>query len=88
MNVYCVILCRLRSNNPGHPRIKRFYLRADSANLAILTAADDNPQWRAIGIEPAGFPAPLPQAGRVAPAPVRTPVEYPAVTPPEEKRAS
>ena len=86
MNVYCVILCRLASNNPGYPRIKRFYLRSDSADMAIHTATHDNPQWRAVGIEPAGLSAPA--ADKRQSSPVRT-TEYPGATQAEgQQRAS
>jgi hypothetical protein len=62
MNVYCVILCRLTLMHAAGPRIKSFYLSADSAERAMLTAAGENPQWRAIGIEPRGFFFSPPQA--------------------------
>jgi hypothetical protein len=69
MNVYCVILCRLTLVDTPGPRIKRFYLDADSAERALLMAAGENPQWQAIGIEPRGFFASPPQADHVGPQP-------------------
>jgi hypothetical protein len=49
---YCVILCR-RPSVPLHsPRIKCFYLSEGSADRAVTTASIENPQWRAVGVEP------------------------------------
>jgi hypothetical protein len=53
MNTYCVILClQPLVNSTYHPRTKRFFLRARSADGAIQAALADNPHWRVIGIEP------------------------------------
>ena len=53
MNPYCVVLSPEPLVNPvSYPRTKCFFLRASTADGAIQTASDDNPQWRAIGIEP------------------------------------
>ncbi|HTZ59658.1 MAG TPA: hypothetical protein VMB49_16235 [Acidobacteriaceae bacterium] len=59
MAAYCVIL---RPQSPAgslHPRNKRCYLSADTADRAIRTAAADNPEWRAVGVEPGGLFPPL-----------------------------
>jgi hypothetical protein len=71
MNAYCVVLRPRSLVNPVYPRNKRFYLGADSADRAIRTALEDNPEWRVIGIEPGGLfaPAPLPQRDRSEPTP-------------------
>jgi hypothetical protein len=56
MNTYCVILCLEPLVNPiCYPRGKHLYLGAATADGAIKTASDDNPNWRVIGIEPRGF---------------------------------
>jgi hypothetical protein len=64
MNTYCVILRPQFLVNPVQTRVKRCYLEADSAERAIVTALEDNPEWRVIGIEPRGMFAPLPQRDR------------------------
>ena len=51
MNTYCVVLCR-GPFDPIHPRTKRLYLNAPTADRALVTASDENPQWRAVGVEP------------------------------------
>jgi hypothetical protein len=62
MNPYCVILCLERLvHHMCCPRMKRFYLRAPTADGAIQAASNDNPQWRVIGIEPSDLTAPLRQ---------------------------
>jgi hypothetical protein len=68
MNAYCVVLRPLSLVNAIYPRNKRCYLSADSAVRAILTASEENPEWRAIGIEPGGLFAPRPQSERSEPA--------------------
>jgi hypothetical protein len=52
MNTYCVILCRGPLVDPIHSRTKRLYLSAPTADRALVTASDENPQWRAVGVEP------------------------------------
>ena len=53
MYVYCVIFRPRHSIGPmQYPRTKRCYLKAETADLAILSASGDNPQWRVIGIVP------------------------------------
>jgi hypothetical protein len=70
MNAYCVILCRLPFVNPMHyPHTKRFYLRASTADRAILTASEENRQWRVIGIEPSDLFARLLESDRLRPTP-------------------
>jgi hypothetical protein len=69
MNTYCVILCRRPLVNPLSPRTKRCYLGADTADRAILIASDDNPEWRAIGVEPRDLSAPLVQSDYSHPTP-------------------
>jgi hypothetical protein len=76
MKPYCVILCPEPLVNPlSYPRTKCFFLRASTADGAIRTASDDNPEWRVIGIEPSYLFAPL----------LRT---YPSCPTPSNGRAS
>jgi hypothetical protein len=70
MNPYCVILCPEPLVNPVcYPRTKRFYLRAATADGAIQTASEDNPQWRVVGIEPRDLFARLLQSDPLRPIP-------------------
>ena len=70
VNTYCVLLCRRPLIGVvRYPRITRFYLSADTADRAVLTASEENPQWRAIGIEPNGFFACPPQTAPSLPTP-------------------
>jgi hypothetical protein len=65
MNIYCVILCRQHLANPmQYPRTKSFYLSEASADRAVVTASIENPQWRAIGVEPNNLSARKPQSDR------------------------
>jgi hypothetical protein len=61
MSAFCVIL-RPSLGEQLHPRTKRCYLRAGSADRAIVAASEDNPDWQPIGIEPSGLFAFSPQA--------------------------
>ena len=47
MHSYCVVLRPQRSLNSLYPRTKRCYLRARSAALAMLIAAEDS-EWSSI----------------------------------------
>jgi hypothetical protein len=68
MNPYCVILCPEPLVNPVcYPRTKRFYLRAATADGAVQTASEDNPQWRVVGIEPRDLFARLLQSDPLRP---------------------
>jgi hypothetical protein len=58
---YCVILCRLHVSPVHYPRTKCFYLCEASAERALAAASAENPQWRAIGIEPSNVSARRPQ---------------------------
>ena len=58
---YCVILCRQHFSSVQYPRTKCFYLSEASADRAVATASVENPQWRAIGIEPSNLSARMPQ---------------------------
>ena len=70
MNPYCVVLSPEPLVNPvSYPRTKCFFLRASTADGAIQTASDDNPQWRVIGIEPGHLFARLLQGDPSRPAP-------------------
>jgi hypothetical protein len=70
MNPYCVIFCPEPLVNPVcYPRTKCFFLRAPTADRALQTASDDNPQWRVIGIEPSQLFAPLIQSDPSRPTP-------------------
>jgi hypothetical protein len=52
MKAYCVILCSHSFINPtSYPRTKRFYVGALTANRAIRTASELNPEFRVLGIE-------------------------------------
>ncbi|HTZ58720.1 MAG TPA: hypothetical protein VMB49_11505 [Acidobacteriaceae bacterium] len=52
MNAYCVILCRRPVLDVSdHPRIKRFYVGAPTADYALRAASDQHPQFRVMGIE-------------------------------------
>ena len=53
MNPYCVILGRQPFVDPtAYARGKRFYLSAATADRAMRIAADENPQFRVMGVEP------------------------------------
>jgi hypothetical protein len=63
LGTYCVILCRRPLANPmQYPRTKSFYLSEASADRAVVTASIENPQWRAIGVEPNTLSARKPQS--------------------------
>ncbi|HET6218916.1 MAG TPA: hypothetical protein VFE27_17975 [Acidobacteriaceae bacterium] len=65
LGTYCVILCRQPLANPVlYPRTKCFYLIEASADRAVVTASVENPQWRAIGVEPPNVCARMPQSDR------------------------
>jgi len=52
MKAFCVILCSRSFINPtSYPRTKRFYVGALTANRAIRTASEMNPEFRVLGIE-------------------------------------
>jgi hypothetical protein len=53
MNTYCVVLRPQPPFCTIYTRPKRCYLRANSATQAMLIASED-PEWRVIGVEPAG----------------------------------
>ena len=65
--VYCVILCRQPLVSAYYPRTKCFYLSEGSADRAVTTASMENPQWRAIGVEPPNLSARKPQSDRSHP---------------------
>lgn len=53
MNAYCVILCRRPLiDATHHPRVKRFYVGAPTADRALRAASDQHPEFRVMGIEP------------------------------------
>jgi hypothetical protein len=62
--VYCVILCRRPLVSMHYPRTKCFYLSEGSADRAVTTASIENPQWRAVGVEPPNLSARMPQGDR------------------------
>jgi hypothetical protein len=64
MNAYCVILCRQPFVNPAHPRTKRFYIGAITADHAVRAASDQNPNFRVMGIEHSDLYPRLPQDDR------------------------
>jgi hypothetical protein len=47
-----------------YPRTKCFYLSEGSADRAVKTASIENPQWRAVGVEPPNLSARVPQSDR------------------------
>ena len=52
MTAYCVV-CREPVGAVTHiRRTIRFYLSAASAHRALLAAAEENPEFRVLGIEP------------------------------------
>jgi hypothetical protein len=54
---YCVILSR---QPPMHyPRTRYFYLNEPSADRALTIASVENPQWRAIVVEPSNLSVPM-----------------------------
>jgi hypothetical protein len=61
---YCVILCRQPLFPVHYPRTKSFYLIEASADRAVVIASIENPQWRAIGVEPSNLSARKPQSDR------------------------
>jgi hypothetical protein len=62
--VYCVILCRQPSVPMHYARTKCFYLSEGSADRAVTTASMENPQWRAIGVEPPNLSVRMPRSDR------------------------
>jgi hypothetical protein len=64
LGVYCVILCRQPLVPMHYPRTKCFYLSEGSADRAVTTASIENPQWRAIGVEPPNLAARMRQSDR------------------------
>jgi hypothetical protein len=69
MNTYCVVLRPPSLFTFDRSRTKRCYLRADTADWAILMASNDNPDWRVLGIEPGDLAAPLLKKDSSRPAP-------------------
>jgi hypothetical protein len=67
MAAYCVILRPKPLITTAQPRNKRCYLSADTADRAIRTASDDNPEWRVVGVEPGGLFPPLSYTARPVP---------------------
>jgi hypothetical protein len=54
MSAYCVVCRGPVANLPQNRRTIRFYLSAPSADRAIAAAAEENPEFRVLGIEPGG----------------------------------
>jgi hypothetical protein len=65
MRAYCVILCSQPfSNASTHPRTRSFYVGAPTANTAIASASELNPEFRVVGVEhsdlwPTAYPYPI-----------------------------
>jgi hypothetical protein len=56
MVTYCVVLCRRSDDaNQRASRTKNCFLSAGTAALAMTTAAEENEQYRPIGVEPGNF---------------------------------
>jgi hypothetical protein len=60
--VYCVVLYRRTAMH--YPRTTCLYLSEGSADRAVTTASIENPQWRAIGVEPPNLSTRKPQSDR------------------------
>ena len=54
MTAYCVVCRGPLANFPQNRRTIRFYLSAASAERALAAAAEENPGFRVLGIEPGG----------------------------------
>jgi len=54
MSAYCVVCRGPVVNLPQNRRTMRFYLSATSADRAIAAAAEENPEFQVLGIEPPG----------------------------------
>jgi hypothetical protein len=52
MSAYCVVCRGPVVNPPQNRRTMRFYLSATSADRAIAAAAEENPEFQVLGIEP------------------------------------
>ncbi len=52
MSAYCVVCRGPVVNLPKNRRTMRFYLSATSADRAIAAAAEENPEFQVLGIEP------------------------------------
>jgi hypothetical protein len=63
MHTYCVVLRPQHSLNSLERHTRRYYLRANSASLAMLIAAEDS-EWLVVGVEPAQMSALPPQSER------------------------
>jgi hypothetical protein len=62
--VYCVIFCRQPAVPTDYARFKCLYLGEGSADRAVTTASMENPQWRAIGVEPPNLSVRMPLSDR------------------------
>ncbi len=54
MSAYCVVCRGPVVNLPQNRRTIRFYLSATSAARGVAAAAEENPGFRVLGIEPRG----------------------------------
>ncbi len=54
MTAYCVVCRGPVVNLPQNRRTIRFYLSATSADRAVAAAAEENPEFQVLGIEPGG----------------------------------
>ena len=54
MRAYCVVCRGPVVNLPQNRRTIRFYLSATSADRAVAAAAEENPEFQVLGIEPLG----------------------------------
>ncbi len=55
MSTYCVVVREPAVSAARPSRTSRVYLNAVSADLALLMAAQENPDCRVLGIEPAEY---------------------------------
>ena len=64
MNAFCVILRFSSLAKMTNPRARRCYVRAGTADRAIVLAAEDCPEWQPIGVEPSSMFAPFLESDR------------------------
>lgn len=55
MNAYCVILRLGPFVDVEHSRTKRCFLKAQTADRAMMAAAEQDPGWKPVGVEPSSM---------------------------------
>jgi hypothetical protein len=66
MNAYCVILRQGPLVDVERSRTKKCFLRAATADRAIIAAVEEDPGWRSVGVEPSSMFAPILESDRSA----------------------